>query len=88
MIQAVLTFELHPESDNPDEAILEGIIQANGIVREINKTKDYPKMELLTVRSKRDGVTIGDLRSIDEARELRELAKGNCEYDECDENFV
>lgn len=85
MIQAILTIELHPESNNPDEAILEGVIMGNKIVKEINMTNDYPKMELLTIKCKRDNVTTYDLRSIDEARELR-MMHGTA--DETDEKFV
>ena len=72
--------KLHPDADSPDEAILEGTVQAHRIIREINLQGDYPEMILLTVRNKRDGVTMDDLKSIDEARELRMMHGTADEY--------
>lgn len=74
--------KLYPESDSPDEAILEGTVQAHRIIREINLQGDYPKMILLTVRNKRDGVTMDDLRSVDEAREQRMMRGTADEFNE------
>ena len=54
------------------------IIDAKHLYKE--ETGSFPAVE--------EEIEISVWRSIDEARELRELAKGNCEYDECDENFV
>jgi hypothetical protein len=88
MIQAIIKMELNPLSENPDERILEATRTAKRIINVINKEYDFPKMELFTVKCKHDGVTMDDIRSIDEAKELRGLSKGNREYDECDEEFV
>ena len=74
--------ELHPASDSPDEAIMEANVQANRIVREINLSGDYPKMELMTVKNKRDGIDMDDLRDIDEAREQRMMRGTADEYNE------
>lgn len=85
MIQAIIIADFEPYTENPDEAILEGNLECNKIIREIGKSNKRFKNIKFNVKIKRDKVDMDDLRSIDEARELR-MMHGTA--DETDEKFV